>query len=58
MHFHYALFADILSHLAETVAGMPQDDVTHREALCDGAAALNRALQASGVRSGTTSKTR
>jgi hypothetical protein len=44
MHFHYGLFADILSDLAATVGSMPPDDVNHREALRTAAAALYRAL--------------
>jgi hypothetical protein len=44
MHFHYALFAEILRDLAKTVSGLPPADVAHREALRDGALALHRAL--------------
>jgi hypothetical protein len=44
MHFHYGLFADILSDLANTVSAMPPDDVGHREALRTAAEALHRAL--------------
>jgi len=44
MHFHYALFADILLDLASTVSKMPPDDATHREALRAAAAALYRSL--------------
>jgi len=46
MHFHYALFAEILRDLARTVASLPPADVTHREALRDAAKALYLALQA------------
>ena len=46
MHFHYALFAEILHDLAKTVSSMPPADATHREALRDGAEALYRALDA------------
>jgi hypothetical protein len=45
MHFHYTLFADILSDLAATVAAVPPDDVLHRDALRDGARALWLALE-------------
>jgi hypothetical protein len=44
MHFHYALFAEILRDLARTVSLLPPDDVAHREALREGAQALHRAL--------------
>jgi hypothetical protein len=44
MHFHYGLFADILSDLAGTVSAMPPDDADHREALRTAAEALYRAL--------------
>jgi hypothetical protein len=45
MHFHYGLFADILSDLANTVASMPPDDANHRDALRAAVKALDRALQ-------------
>ncbi len=45
MHFHFALFAEILSDLARTVAAVPPDDVAHREALRDAAKALYLALE-------------
>jgi hypothetical protein len=45
MHFHYALFAEILHDLARTVASLPADDLVHREALADAAKALYLALQ-------------
>jgi hypothetical protein len=45
MHFHYALFAEILRDLAKTVASLPVTDVTHREALRDAAEALYLALK-------------
>ena len=41
MHFHYALFAEILRDLARTAASVPPDDVVHCEALADGAKALS-----------------
>src|SRR6516162_939921 len=44
MHFHYALFVEILRDLARTVSVLPPADVQHREALRDGAKALYRAL--------------
>jgi len=45
MHFHYGLFADILSDLASTVASMAPDDATHRDALRTAAKALYQALE-------------
>jgi hypothetical protein len=45
MHFHHALFAEILRDLAKTVASLPAADVTHREALRDAAKALYVALK-------------
>jgi len=45
MHFHFALFAEILSDLAKTVAAVPPDDIAHREALRDAAKALSVALE-------------
>jgi hypothetical protein len=44
MHFHYALFAEILRDLAKTVSVMPPADVAHREALRGAAEALCLAL--------------
>jgi hypothetical protein len=46
MHFHYALFADILRDLANTVAMMPPEDAVHRDALRTAAEALYRSLSA------------
>jgi len=43
MHFHYALFAEILRDLAKTVSVMPPADV-HRDALREAAKALYLAL--------------
>ena len=40
MHFHFALFAEILRDLARTVAAVPLDDASHREALREAAKAL------------------
>jgi hypothetical protein len=45
MHFHYALFADILSDLAKTVALMPPEDAAHRDALRTAVEALYRSLR-------------
>ena len=45
MHFHYALFAEILHDLAQTVAAVPLDDTLHRDELRDGARALWLALE-------------
>ena len=49
MHFHYALFAEILRELAKTVTALPATDVTHREALRDAAKALYLALAREGA---------
>jgi hypothetical protein len=46
MHFHYALFAEILHELAKTAASLPAGDLAHREALCDAARAFYLALEA------------
>jgi hypothetical protein len=45
MHFHHALFADILRDLARTAAALPPDDLTHRDSLRDSAKALYLALE-------------
>jgi hypothetical protein len=42
MHFHHALFADILRDLAKTVAALPPEDLAHRDSL-RGQGALYRA---------------
>jgi hypothetical protein len=44
MHFHYALFAEILRDLARTVSVLPPADAQHRDALREAAKALYRAL--------------
>jgi len=44
MHFHYALFADILRDLAKTVALIPREDAVHKDALRTAAEALYRSL--------------
>ena len=48
MHFHYALFAEILQDLAKTVASLPAADLVHREALRDAAKLLYLALEGGG----------
>ena len=54
MHFHYALFAEILHDLAKTVASFPAGDLAHREALRIAAKALYLALETDeGVRDNT-----
>ena len=45
MHFHYALFAEILHDLAKTVASFPAGDLAHREALRVAAKTLYLALE-------------
>jgi hypothetical protein len=45
MHFHYALFAEILRDLARTVALMPPEDAVHRDALRTAAEALFHSLR-------------
>ncbi len=45
MHFHYALFAEILRDLARTVTALPPADAAHRDALRDAAKALYHALK-------------
>jgi hypothetical protein len=46
MHLNYDLFAQILQDLADTVAAMNADDLTHRTGLKKAAQALARALAA------------
>jgi hypothetical protein len=58
MHFHYGLFADILSDLANTVASMPPDDADHRDALRTAAEALHRALEPKGRAGGSEPKSK
>ena len=50
MHFHYALFADILHDLAKTASSMPPDDASHREAMRDAAKASVSLAQRRGDR--------
>ena len=45
MHFHYALFAEILRDLAKTAGALPPDDFRHRDALRDAAKALHLAFE-------------
>jgi hypothetical protein len=45
MHFHYALFAEILRDLARTVSSVPPADAAHRDELREGAQALCQALE-------------
>ena len=45
MHFHHALFADILRDLAKTAEALPLDDLSHRDSLRDSAKALYIALE-------------
>jgi hypothetical protein len=45
MHFHHALFADILRDLAKTVAALPPEDLAHRDSLRHSAKALYIALE-------------
>ncbi len=44
LHLNYGLLAEILHDVASTVAKLPADDMIHREALSDAAAALHKAL--------------
>jgi hypothetical protein len=44
LHIHFGLFADILRDLAATVAGVPKDDLLHRDQLAQAVAALHKAL--------------
>jgi len=56
VHFHFSLFAEILSDLARTVAAVPPADVVHREALRNGAEALYRALDPKKAKEPKTTK--
>jgi hypothetical protein len=47
MHFHYALFAEMLHDLAKTISSMAPPDGARREALRDGAEALYRGARRS-----------
>jgi hypothetical protein len=44
LHLNYGLVAEILQDVARTVTKVPADDIAHREALAEAAAALNKAL--------------
>ena len=44
LHLNYGLLAEILHEIANTVAKVPADDIAHREALTEAAAALHEAL--------------
>lgn len=44
LHLNYGLLAEILRDVASTVAKLPADDILHREALSEAAAALHKAL--------------
>jgi hypothetical protein len=44
MHFHYALFAEIIRDLAKTVSSVPPADAAHRDALRKAAKSLYLAL--------------
>jgi hypothetical protein len=46
IHFHFALFAEILNDLAKTVAAVPPADAAHRDALRQAAKTLYCALDA------------
>jgi hypothetical protein len=52
MHFHYALFANILRDLAKTVSAMPLEDAAHREAVREAAKALYLSLDDGAARVG------
>ena len=54
MHFHFALFAEMLRDLATTVTSLSVQELAHREGLCDAAKALYLSLEAAeGSREGT-----
>ena len=50
MHLHYALFAEILRDLAQTVSSLPPQDTSHLDALRDAAKALYASLSVLAVR--------
>jgi hypothetical protein len=56
MHFHYALFADILRDLAGTVSAMSPNDAAHRQALSEAAKALYRSLDRGATRVGAAGR--
>ncbi|HUZ31522.1 MAG TPA: hypothetical protein VMV19_05350 [Xanthobacteraceae bacterium] len=45
MHFHCALFAEILRELAKTAASLQKDDIVHREELREAAESFYAALK-------------
>ncbi len=45
MHFHCALFAEILRDLAKTAARLQKDDIVHREELREAAKSFHDALK-------------
>ena len=45
MHFHCALFAEILRELAKTATSLEKDDIVHREGLRDAAKSFYDALK-------------
>jgi hypothetical protein len=45
MHFHCALFAEILRELAKTAASLQKDDIVHREELREAAKSFYEALK-------------
>ena len=45
MHFHCALFAEILRDLAKTATSLQKDDIVHREELREAAKSLYAALK-------------
>jgi hypothetical protein len=50
MHFHYALFAEMLLDLAHTVASLPEPEFAHRAAVREAAKVLYLALKRDGHR--------
>ncbi|MDD1537052.1 MULTISPECIES: hypothetical protein [Bradyrhizobium] len=47
LHINFGLLAGILRELAGSVAGIPKDDIAHREQLAEALDELRRALSAS-----------
>jgi hypothetical protein len=45
LHLNFGLLAGILRELATNIAGLPRDDVAHREQLAEALAELQRALR-------------
>jgi hypothetical protein len=58
MHFHDALFADILRDLATTVSAMPPQDADHRKAVRDAAKALYLSLSGRAASASPTQSSR